>query len=137
MRSAAGIKNSGTTSSYPRANINHSLKGRSHMKSIVLLVGLLSVVLTGCEQKKVEPVPVGEMNEYRDPGYGFKIKYPKDWLQLGTTGKAVFAKSQEVVDKFQNPQTGLEGAMVTAEVIRFEGKPAADIIAASKEDLKQ
>src|SRR5881628_663916 len=107
------------------------------MKSIVLLFGLLMVIFAGCEPKKVEPVPVSEMNDYRDPGYGFKMKYPKDWLQLGTTGKAVFAKSQEVVDKFQNPQTGIEGAMVAAEVIRFEGQSPADLMASRKEDMKQ
>lgn len=107
------------------------------MKSVIIFVCLAAVILTSCQEKKVEPVPVGEMSEYKDPAYGFKIKYPKDWKQLGTTGKAVFAMSDEVIGKFQNPASGIEGAMVTAEVIRYEGKTAADLIAANKDDLKQ
>ena len=62
------------------------------MKVLIAICFLLFLGASGCE-KKTEPVPVGEMNEYRDPGYGFKIHYPKEWKQLGTTGKAVFAKS--------------------------------------------
>ncbi|HEV8539158.1 MAG TPA: PsbP-related protein [Bacteroidota bacterium] len=107
------------------------------MKSIVVSIALVAVFFAGCPEKKTEPVPVGEMSEYKDPGYGFKIKYPMDWKQLGTTGKAVFAKSQEIIDKFQNPASGIEGAMVTAEVVRYDGKTAADLIAANKEELKQ
>jgi len=107
------------------------------MKSFVALFMVLLFAFIGCEEKKTGPVPVGEMSDYKDPGYGFKIKYPKDWLQLGTTGKAVFAKSQEVIDKFQNPTTGLEGAMVSAEVMRYDGKTAADLIQANKDDMKQ
>src|SRR6516225_11205206 len=97
-------------------------KGTMTMKSILIYILAIAALYIGCEQKKLEPVPVGEMSEYKDPGYGFRIKYPSNWKQLGTTGKAVFAMSQDVIDKFQNPTTGIEGAMVTAEVIPFEGK---------------
>src|SRR5438132_535644 len=104
------------------------------MKSIIVSLCSLALLFFGCEQKKMEPVPVGEMSEYHDPGFGFTIKYPKDWKQLGTTGKAVFAQSQEIIDKFQNPSTGLEGAMVTAEVMRYDGKKADELIQSAKED---
>ena len=107
------------------------------MKSIVSLCALLIILFAGCAEKKPQPVPVGEMSEYRDPEFGFKIQYPKQWLQMGTTGKAVFAKSQDVVDKFQNPTTGEEGAMVSAEVVRYDGKKADDLIQAAKDELKQ
>lgn len=107
------------------------------MKYTMIFSIVLAFVLFGCGEKKVEPVQVGEMSEYKDPGYGFKIKYPKEWRQMGTTGKARFAKSQEVLDKFQNPTTGEEGAMVAAEVIKYEGKKADELISAAKEDLKQ
>lgn len=107
------------------------------MKSIILSFALLTLLITGCGEKKLEPVPVGEMSEYRDPGYGFKIKYPKEWKQLGTTGRALFAKSQEVVDKFQNPTTGEEGAMVGAAVIKYDGKKAEELIQTAKDELKQ
>lgn len=102
--------------------------------SLFLLTALL---IAGCAEKKLEPVPVGEMTDYKDPGYGFKISYPKEWRQLGNTGKAVFAKSQDVVEKFQNPASGEEGAMVAADVMLYEGKKADELIAAAKEELKQ
>ena len=92
------------------------------MKSLIISLVLFTLILNGCEKKKVEPLPVGEMNEYKDPGYGFKIKYPKEWKSMGTTGKAIFAISQEVIDKFQNPATGIEGAMVIVEVLKYAGK---------------
>ncbi|MBI1807692.1 MAG: hypothetical protein HYR76_11635 [Ignavibacteria bacterium] len=107
------------------------------MKSFVMFTILLAILFVGCAEKKVEPLPVGVMNEYRDPGYGFKVKYPKDWKQMGTTGNAVFAPSQDVVDKFQNPTTGIEGGMVTAEVLKYEGKTADAIVQAGKDNLKQ
>ncbi len=106
------------------------------MKSTALLCVLFTLLLGGCAEKKLEPVAVGEMTDYKDPGYGFKIQYPKDWRQLGNTGKALFAKSQEVVEKFQNPTTGDEGAMVSAEVIRYEGKKPDELIQSAKDELK-
>src|SRR5512135_464506 len=106
------------------------------MKSIVIVGTILLLALAGCE-KKIEPVPVGQMSEYRDPGYGFRIQYPADWRQLGNTGKAVFVRSQEVSNKFLDPTTGEEGGQVTVEVLKLGGKPAADVIASSKEELKQ
>ena len=107
------------------------------MKSLIISLVLFVLILNGCEKKKVEPLPVGEMNEYKDPGYGFKIKYPKEWKSMGTTGKAIFALSQEVIDKFQNPATGSEGAMVIVEVLKYEGKTPEAVIQSGKEDLKQ
>ena len=100
------------------------------MKSSALFL-LSALLFIGCEEKKPEPVAVGEMAEYRDPGYGFKISYPKEWRQLGNTGKAVFAKSHEVVEKFQSGTSGEEGAMVAAEVMLYQGKKADELIAAA------
>lgn len=107
------------------------------MKSLILSWPLVLLFASGCSEQKSEPVPVGEMTEYRDPGYGFKIKYPKEWKQLGTTGKALFAKSREVVDKFQNATTGEEGAMVAAEVMKYDGKKPEELIQTAKDELKQ
>jgi len=107
------------------------------MKQIIFFLVLISLVLSGCGEKKVELVPVGEMNQYTDPGYGFKINYPKEWKNLGTTGKAVFAKSQEVVDKFLDPRAGIEGEQVTVEVIPYAGKTPDAVIQSLKDDLKQ
>ena len=106
------------------------------MKVFMIALVLATLAFTGCE-KKVEPVQVGEMNEYRDPAFGFKIRYPKDWMQLGTTGKALFCRSQEVAGKFIDPATGEEGAEVSAEIMQYGGKSFDDIVRASKEDLRQ
>lgn len=107
------------------------------MKLLSMFCTLIVLSFAGCGENKLEPVKVGEMNEYKDPGYGFKIQYPKEWRQLGNTGKALFAKSQEVVEKFQNPTTGEEGAMVSAEVIKYDGKKPDEVIQAAKDELKQ
>lgn len=106
------------------------------MKSLLALSVAALFVVAGC-QKKLEPVAAGAMSDYRDPAYGFKIQYPQMWKQLGTTGKAVFAKSQEVSNKFVDASTGEEGAQVTAEVLRLNGRSADSAIGASKDDLKQ
>lgn len=106
------------------------------MKIVLSLCLVLMLAFVGCS-KKLEQVKVGEMNDYKDPAYGFKIKYPKEWLQLGPAGKALFTRSQEVANKFQDPRTGEEGAQVVAEVVKYEGKTADSLIQAAKEDLKQ
>ncbi len=105
----------------------------------LFFIGLLAVVFAfvGCGKKALEPVAVGEMLDYKDPAFGFKIKYPKEWKQLGTTGKALFCKSQEVSSKFTDPRTGEEGAQVIAEVMKFEGKTPADLISDAVDELKQ
>src|ERR1700690_1263682 len=102
-----------------------------------LVLGILFVMLFVSCEKKIEPVKVGELNDYRDPAYGFKIKYPVEWKQLGTAGKAVFVKSQEVLDKFLDPRSGEAGAQVSVEVIQYDGKKFNDIFSAAKEDMKQ
>lgn len=106
------------------------------MKFLLSFFAVCIIFLVGCE-KKLEPIPVGEMNEYKDPGFGFKIKYPKEWIQLGTTGKAVFAKSQEVANKFIDPKSGEDGARVTAEVMRYDGKTIEEILTGARDNLKQ
>jgi hypothetical protein len=105
------------------------------MKSFFILTIAILIAFIGCT-KKLEPVQVGEMNEYRDPGFGFKIKYPKEWKSMGEAGKAIFAKSQEVVNKFIDPRTGEEGASIIVEAIRYEGKTPAEVITEGKESLK-
>lgn len=107
------------------------------MKMFAVLSAIAVVLLIGCGEQKTPPVPVGEMNDYRDPAYGFKIQYPKEWKMLGTAGSAVFAKSQEVLDKFLDPRSGLPGAQVRVDVVQYGGKAFPDVIAAAKDDMKQ
>ncbi|MDI6766639.1 MAG: hypothetical protein QME52_07440 [Bacteroidota bacterium] len=106
------------------------------MKSFLSLCIISVFLIVGCE-KKIEPIKVGEMNEYKDPAFGFKIKYIKEWKNFGEAGKAIFAKSQEVLNKFMDPRTGEEGAQLTVLVIRYIGNTPEDIIQEGKEELKQ
>ncbi len=55
---------------------------------------------------------------------------------MGTSGKAVFALTPDVVAKFQDPASGIEGGMATAEIIKLDGRTADAAIAASKDALK-
>lgn len=105
------------------------------MKHCLTLCIVALLLLTGCE-KKLEPVAVGDMSDYKDPGYGFHIKYPKEWKQLGQTGKAVFVRSQEVANKFIDPRSGEEGAQVIVEVIKLDGKSADELIQSAKDEMK-
>lgn len=107
------------------------------MKSYFFLIALLVLFVIGCQPKKPEPVPVGDMNDYKDEGYGFSIKYPKNWQQLGNVGNAVFAKSQDVILRFQDFKSGEPGGMVGVSAIDLNGKSAQDIIQSSIDELKQ
>lgn len=106
------------------------------MKFYLPLILVFAFVLVACEHK-VEPVQVTGLNEYRDPAYGFRIKYPQEWKQFGTAGRAEFAKSQEVINKFLVPTSGEEGAMVTVEVIPFAGTPASELIDSTKTSFRE
>jgi hypothetical protein len=106
------------------------------MKQLAILILVISISLIGC-QKKVEPVKVGQLIEYKDPAFGFKIKYLAEWKSLGEAGRAKFAKSQDVIEKFLDPRTGEEGAEVSVEMREYKGGTIDDIILEGKEELKQ
>jgi hypothetical protein len=113
-----------------------------NMKSIVarffpLAVLLLGLLVFGCQPKKPDPVPMGTPNTYTDQAYGFSVQYPQTWQQLGAVGKAVFAKSQEVIEKFQDVSSGEPGGMVTVSVVELQGKQPSDLIQSEIEELKQ
>lgn len=98
---------------------------------------LVMIAAAGCAKKEVLPVPVGKMNEYRDPGFGFTIQYPENWKQLGTIGKALMTESQDMADKFIDPGKGIEGGRVLVEAIPFEGKTPEAIIEEGKASLQE
>ena len=86
--------------------------------SSVALMFLLC--LAGCGgEKKMEPVKPGEMESYRDPGFGYSIQYPKGWLPNAEVGRAGFYSAQDVDKKFLDP-TGQfpDGVMIGVTVIR-------------------
>lgn len=108
------------------------------MKPLLLSIAMvLALFVAGCEKKETAPVPVGEMNDYRDPAYGFRMKYPKEWKQFGAAGKALFTRSQEVASKFLDPSTGEAGAQVEVEVAPYAGTDFPSLVQSGKENLKQ
>lgn len=65
---------------------------------------LLSLFLSGCStETRMEPVKVGEMDSYRDPGYAYTVQFPKGWISNVQVGHASFYNAQEVDKKFLEP----------------------------------
>ncbi len=91
----------------------------------IAAVAAAGLLIAGCQQeKKTEVVPVGEMAEYKDPLYGFSIKYPAEWLSSPEAGHARFFSAQEVDKKFLDPLGAYpNGAVIEVEVTRT---PTAD-----------
>jgi len=67
----------------------------------------------------MEPVKVGEMDFYRDPGFGYSIQYPRGWIVNAEVGRAGFYSAQDVDKKFLDP-TGQfpDGVAIAVTVIR-------------------
>ena len=96
------------------------------MKSAARIIGVSAAVLLfallifGCGgQRTITPVAVGEMQDYRDPLYGFHLQFPKAWKSQSEAGKARFYSSEEAVQRFVDP-TGAypDGVMVAVDVIK-------------------
>lgn len=103
--------------------------------AILTLAGLL--LLSGCGGgQKMEPVPVGEMQEYRDPGIGFSIHYPTGWISDAQVARARFYNAPDVDKKFLEP-TGAYPIGVTITVdVTMTGNPAA-AVQAFRKDVEQ
>jgi hypothetical protein len=100
-------------------NASVKIYGLSGRVFAMLLLGLL---LIGCGgEKKTAPVPVGQMEEYRDPGYGFHISYPQGWLSSAEVGHAQFFNQPDVDKKFLDP-TGAypNGAIIEVSVAKTQ-----------------
>lgn len=89
------------------------------MKTTVLSL-LAAILLIGCGEKKMEPVAVGEMQEYKDPGFGWSLSYPKDWPVVNAeVGRARFYNATGVDSKFRVPnEPGTIGAEISVDVIK-------------------
>jgi hypothetical protein len=85
--------------------------------SAALLIGLL---IAGCGGKKtVTPAPVGEMQDYRDPQYGFHLQFPKGWANSSEAGKTRIYNSLEGGQRFVAPTDNLpDGAMISVDVVK-------------------
>ena len=98
---------------------------------------ILGALLLGCGgEKKMEPVAVGQMEEYRDPAIGFKVKHPTGWIVNAEVGRARFYNATDVDKKFLDPL----GAYPTGVEISVSAKksmdPAGDI-SRMKDEFKQ
>jgi hypothetical protein len=83
-------------------------------------IALALFALSGCSKgnQELPLVKVGEMDTYRDPGYGFSLSYPKGWVASTQVGRAAFYNVQDVDQKFidalgQHP----DGVMFMVDVI--------------------
>jgi hypothetical protein len=84
--------------------------------------GLIALALfaAGCGgEKKVEPVPVGPMEVYHDPGIGFTIQHPVGWVVDAQIGRARFYSAPDVAKKFLDPTGAYPiGVTIAVEVTR-------------------
>ncbi len=103
---------------------------------VILLAMLAALALMGCAEKKMEPIPVGEMQEYRDPGFGWSISYPKNWpTPLAEVGRARFYNERGVDQKFTVPnEPGTLGAEIKVTAVKTG--EAADFIAKAIAEMK-
>ncbi len=110
------------------------------MKTIAacaLLAMTAVLILTGCGgEKKMEPVAVGEMQEYRDPGIGFAIQYPKGWISDAQVGRVRFFNAPDVDKKFLEP-TGAYPIGVTISIDMNAAPDPAAAIQSFRKDLEQ
>ncbi len=85
----------------------------------VLLVGLF---MMGCGgEKQVVPLPVGQMQEYRDPIYRFHFMYPQGWVAGGDAGRPRVYNSHEAGQRFLDPLGQYpDGVMIAVDIFKTE-----------------
>jgi hypothetical protein len=84
------------------------------------VIALVVLLLAGCGgETKVAPVAVGEMQEYRDPMYGFHFHHPKGWVGGGETGRARIYNTLEAGQRFLDPLGAYpDGVVIAVDVTR-------------------
>ncbi|MGA9119028.1 MAG: hypothetical protein WB699_06645 [Bacteroidota bacterium] len=94
------------------------MRNRSLFK-LALLAGLMLLSLVGCGKKEVVPLPVPELTDYRDPGYGFHISYPSTWMTNAEVGRALFFSTQDVDKRFLDPDGSYpDGAIIEITLVK-------------------
>jgi hypothetical protein len=75
------------------------------LRALAIGIFLLGLLVLGCGGKKeIPPVQVGEMSEYRDAALGYRLKYPKAWMQDAEVGvRARFFNAPDVDKRFLDP----------------------------------
>lgn len=123
----------------------HQLKGKAMKRNVRMIFRVTAttslviavMILSGCQgEQKMEPVKVGKMETYRDPGIGFQIQYPQGWIVNAQVGQARFFNAQDVDQKFLDP-TGPypTGVMIAVDMARSDS--TAMTINQMKDDISQ
>ncbi len=106
------------------------------MKKYLYFALFLSIILMSCG-KKMEPVKIGTLKEYKDPLFGFSIQYPEEWKQFGQAGKARFYQSQGVFQKFLDKgKPGELGTEVVVLISQLDNKTFDDFLEEIRQDIK-
>ncbi len=98
---------------------------KTFVLTFALLTAFVVLSLTGCGKKEVVPVPVPEMTDYRDPGYGFHVAYPKAWLTNAEVGRVLFYSAQDVDKRFLDPDGAFPDGAIIEVTITKTPTPAA------------
>jgi len=81
---------------------------------------LFALLVVGCGgDKQTALLPVGEMQEYRDPLYGFHFQYPQGWAAGGDAGRPRIYNSLEAGQRFLDPLGQYpDGVVITVDVFK-------------------
>lgn len=96
------------------------MKSAARVLGVTAFAVLLGLLIVGCSgQKTVTPIAVGEMQEYRDPQYGFRLQFPKGWKNQSEAGKTRIYSSEEAAQRFVDPTGAFaDGVMIGIDVTR-------------------
>jgi len=88
--------------------------------SFITIAVLIAVLVGSCSQEqKIEPVAVGEMQRYTDPGIGFSIDHPVGWVVNAQVGRTRIYNAQDVNRKFIDPTgVGPLGVEIGVDLIK-------------------
>lgn len=97
-------------------------------------IALSIIMLTNCGEEKPERVMIESFEVYEDPGYGFSLKYPANWVVYKTPGQRFSAVTSKAGTKrFRKyEQDGVPAAMIQYEVSKLEGDITLDTVMSKK-----
>lgn len=104
------------------------------MKTAAVVLTLACLMFVGCGETKMEPVAVGEMQDYKDPGLGWAISYPTGWpAPNAEVGRARFYNVSGADLKFRVPhEPGTIGVEISVDAIKT-GEAASHVAKAIAE----
>jgi hypothetical protein len=96
------------------------MKSAARILGVTAAVILFGLTLFGCGgPKTVTPVAVGQLQEYRDPLYGYHFRYPQGWIAGGEAGRTRIYSSVEAGQRFVDPLGAYpDGVMIAIDVFK-------------------